>query len=138
MKLGETITIAVLKKCPSVGASLYSLHLPSHCFGRAGFDMNTSHIFPHGMLTSITLVEGVPGDEAARTSARCEAGLPLCSVSVIALLEVGIVVLNCRRRSPDRWIQVCSVSFKFVLSLLPIHVPLSQSGAVLEHEVPGM
>lgn len=36
--------------------SLYSLHLPSGFGVRAGFNINTSHMFPQGVLAAINLV----------------------------------------------------------------------------------
>ena len=60
--------MAVLKICPYVGASLYSLHVPSDFSGRAGFDMNTSHIHSPALLPSITLVGGRPGEAWVRNS----------------------------------------------------------------------
>ena len=74
----------VLKGYSYVGASLCRLCLPSAFGGRAGFDVDTSCIFPQGVLTTVTLVGGVAGDGGARACARCEAGLPLCSVAVTA------------------------------------------------------
>lgn len=48
-----------------------------------GFDVDTSHVFLQGVLTAITLIEGVAGDGGASTG--WEVGLPLCSVSVTTL-----------------------------------------------------
>lgn len=58
MKLGEQLPIAVLKVCPYVGVSLCSLYVPSGFGGRAEFYMNTSCVFPQGVLEGITLVGG--------------------------------------------------------------------------------
>lgn len=45
--------------------ALYNLTVPSG-FGRgAGFDMNTSHILPQGVLAGITLLGGRAGDGGA-------------------------------------------------------------------------
>lgn len=43
---------------------------------RARFDVDSSHIFPQGVLSAITLVGGGPGDGWAGTGAECEPGLP--------------------------------------------------------------
>ena len=72
-----------------MGASLSSLHVPIGFGGRVGSGMNTIHVFPQGVLAAITLVGGEPGEGRARTKARCEVGLPLCSVDVTPLLGVG-------------------------------------------------
>ena len=90
MKLGETVTIAVLKLCPYVSVSLFSLCVPSDFGRRAGFDMNTSHVFPQGVLAAVTLVGGRAGDGGAKARTRCEVRLPLCSVTITALLRVGL------------------------------------------------
>ena len=61
-----------------MGASQYSLYVPSGFGGRAGFDVKTSHIFPHSVLAAITLVGGGAGDEGPRAIARCKLGSLLC------------------------------------------------------------
>ena len=60
----------VLNICPYVGASLYSLHVPSGFSGGAGFDMITNHIFPQALLPSVTLVGGWPGEAWVRAEVR--------------------------------------------------------------------
>ena len=82
VNLGEKLPIVVLKACPYVGASLYRLHMPSASGGRAGFYVNSSHAFPQGVLAVVTLVGCGAGDGGAKARARCEAGLPLCSVAI--------------------------------------------------------
>ena len=67
----------VLKGCSYVGTSLYRICLLSAFGGKAGFDVDASHIFPQGVLAAVTLVRGVAGDGGARACAGCEAGLPL-------------------------------------------------------------
>ena len=52
----KQIPIVILKVCPCVRGSLYSLCVPSGFDGRTGFDMNTSQIFPQGVLAAITIV----------------------------------------------------------------------------------
>ena len=68
-----------------MGASLYRLCVPNAFGGRAGFDMNTSHIFPQGVLAAITLVRSGAGEGGARAGSRCELGLLLYSVAISAL-----------------------------------------------------
>ena len=53
------------------------------------FDMNISHIFPQGVLTAITLLGGWAIERVARTGARSEPGLALCSVAVTTVSGVG-------------------------------------------------
>ena len=79
----------VLKEYPYVGVLVYSLSVPSGFGGRAGFDMNTSHVFSQSGLAAITLVGGGAGVGWARARTRCEVGLPLCSVAIIAILGEG-------------------------------------------------
>lgn len=72
-----------------MGSSLYSLCVVSAFGGRPGFDVSRSHIFTQLMLAAITSVGGGAGDGRARTGARCEAGLPLCLVTITALWSAG-------------------------------------------------
>ena len=85
----KQLPIVVLKGCPYERATLYSLCVLSGFDGRAGFDVNSS-LFPQGVLAAITLVGGRAGDGGARAIARCELGLPLCSVAVFTLLGWGV------------------------------------------------
>ena len=55
---------------------------------RARFDVDSSHIFPQGVLSAITLVGGGPGDGWAGTGAECEPGLPPCLLTISTLLGV--------------------------------------------------
>ena len=57
--------------------------------GRAGFDMNTSHVFPQHVLEAITLAGVGTGDGGAGAGAGFVMGLPLCSVANTALLGMG-------------------------------------------------
>ena len=52
----------ILNWCTYVGASLYRLCVPGAFGGRAGFDVDASHIFPQCVLAAIALVVGVAGD----------------------------------------------------------------------------
>lgn len=72
-----------------MGASLYSLHVSSGFNSRAGFDV-TRHIFLQGVLRTGTLGGGRTGDGGVVAGASREPGLPLCSVTVITLLGVGL------------------------------------------------
>ena len=56
---------------------------------RDGFDVDTSHVFPHHVLATTTLVGGVAFDGGARVCAGCEAGFPLCSVAITTLSGAG-------------------------------------------------
>ena len=75
----------VLKGCFHVRTSLSRLRV-SNIFGvRAGFDLDATHIFPQGVLVTITLIGGVVAVRGSKGCTRCEAGLPFWSVAVTAL-----------------------------------------------------
>ena len=78
-----------MKRCSYVGTSLYRFLVPSSFGWRARLDVDTSHVFPQGSLTAITLEGGGVGAGGARTGAGCEAGPPLCSVAITALSGAG-------------------------------------------------
>lgn len=69
--------------------SLCRLHMPSAPGVRDGFDVDTSHVFPHHVLATITLVGGVAFDGGARVCAGCEAGFSLYSVAITTLSGAG-------------------------------------------------
>lgn len=72
-----------------MGVSLYNLRGTSGFDGRTGFDLNTSHVFPQGALTAITLLGDGVRTEGAGARARCEPVLlSLCSVAITVLLRV--------------------------------------------------
>ena len=85
----KQLPIADLKGSSYVRVSLYRLLVSSVFSGRAGFDVDASHIFPQGVLANITLVFGRTGDEGGRAGTWCEGRLTLCSVAVTGLLVVG-------------------------------------------------
>ena len=62
--------------------------VPSGFCGRVGSEVTVGHIFPQCVLTAITLVGGRAGDGVARAKARCEPGLPLCSMADTTLSVV--------------------------------------------------
>ena len=86
----KQLPIPVLKGCPCLETSLFSLCVPSGFGGRAGSDVNTSHSFSQGVLTAITLVGGEAGDGEVGAGASCEAGLLLCSVLITTLSGVRV------------------------------------------------
>ena len=56
----------------------------------------STYIFPQGMLTTISIVVSDTGDGLARAGIRCEAGLPLCSVTISPEPKLGL--------SPSCWV----------------------------------
>ena len=75
--------------------------------------MDASHIFPQGVLVSITFVGGGARDWGVRAGARCEVGLPLCSVAITTYSGWGLI-LSCWSRSPEGQAQASSLPFKCV------------------------
>lgn len=79
MKLSEIVTYVGLEEVSLCG------NVPiqsgcAHVFGaRAGFDMNTSHVFLQAVLAFITLVGVGVGEAGARARTRFEEGFPLVS-----------------------------------------------------------
>ena len=49
-----------------MGVSLCRLYRPNAFGKRAGFDVDTSHVFPQGVLAAITFVVDVAGDRGAK------------------------------------------------------------------------
>ena len=95
-----------MKGYPYVGASLYSLHVPSGLGRRAEFDVNKSQIFPWGLLAPTTLVGDGAGDRRPRARARCKVGLLLCSVAVPTLL--GQASPKMLEQNSESWVQIGS------------------------------
>lgn len=62
-------------------------HVPNLFGVRYGKDAR--HVFPQGVLATLTLVGGVASVEIARACAFCEVGLPFCSVAVTYLSGMG-------------------------------------------------
>ena len=62
--------------------------MPDAFGGRAGFDVDASHIFPQHGLATVILRMDMAGDGGPRAGGGCEVGL-LCSVLVPAQLGVG-------------------------------------------------
>ena len=116
--------MAVLKGGPYVWTSWYSLFVSSGFGGKARFDMNTSHMFPQGVLASITIGGEGAGDSGPRAGSRCEEGLPLCSVTVTTLLGVS-QVSSCWNRSPKGRVWGASVPFKCVFFCFSAVAPLA-------------
>lgn len=89
MHLGEITTY-----CEAERVFLYESVLiqtaSAQCFsGKAGFDMDTSHVFPQSVLAAVTLIGSGVRDWEARADIRYEAGLPFSSVAIAVLFGVG-------------------------------------------------
>ena len=77
--------------------------MPNAFGGRAGFDVDVSHIFPQHALATIILVMDVAGDGGPRAGGGCEVGL-LCSVLVPAHWGwVQDLIPSCWNRRPEGW-----------------------------------
>ena len=79
----KDLAVVFLKWYRYVGASLYSLNVSSVFGERDGFDVNTSHVFPQGVLAAIILMEGGAGDEGARAEIKCEAPQPRAFITLL-------------------------------------------------------
>ena len=128
----------ISKGCPCVGASQYSLLVPSGFLGRAGSDVSMSHISPKGMLAVITLVGA--GAAGARARARCARVSSLFSGS--HHLMGWSWSPRCWSRNTEGWTLATFTPFKCVVSLLSESAALSQKGAMLEQDglvwIPGL
>lgn len=70
-KLGETVICSGFEVVSIVGASLYSLCVPTGFDRRAGSDMSMNHVFMQVVLVSISFVGGEAGDGGANARVRC-------------------------------------------------------------------
>lgn len=68
----KQLPAVALKGFSYVDVSLCGLYLPVTFGGRAGSDVNASHVFLQGVLASIPLVGDMTHEGGARASARCE------------------------------------------------------------------
>lgn len=68
----KQLPLPVLKGCPSMGASLFSLPVSSGFGGRPGSEVSVGHIFTWAVLETVnpTLMGGRPGDGRATVRAR--------------------------------------------------------------------
>lgn len=71
LKLGETAIYGGPKEISLYGSIPIQLHMPSGFGERAGFDVNTDHIFLQDVLEAITLV----GDGAGDGGIKAEIGV---------------------------------------------------------------
>ena len=99
LNLVRQLPVSVLKGCSSVGEPLCRLCETSTFRGRADFDVDDCHIFPQGMLTTISIVVSDTGDGLARAGIQYEAGLSLCSVTISPEPNLGL--------SPSCWSPKC-------------------------------
>lgn len=90
--------------------------------------VSSSPIFSHNILASITLVVGVAKGDISRARTKCEAGLPLFSVTITALSgwESGLMLLD---RSPEGQDWAGFFPYKYVFSHLaaPVFSPLNRA-----------
>lgn len=111
----KELPITVLKWCPCVDVSLFSLHISSGSCGRAGSEVSTGHIFLWGVLEGTMLMGGKARDGSARASVMYELGFLLCSVTVIDLSCVGLGPRGWSR-NPEVWVSAGSTPFNCVNS----------------------
>lgn len=75
----------VLKGCYYEGTSHYRPPIFKVFGGRAGFDVDTRHLLPLGVLATITLLEGGTGDQGTRTTTGSELRL-LCLMAITIIM----------------------------------------------------
>ena len=66
----KQLSIVVLKGCFYVGVSLCRRHVPSVFGVKAEFYVDDSHIFPEGVLATVTLIGGVTAVGGTRACAE--------------------------------------------------------------------
>lgn len=108
----------------------------TNAFGeRAEFNMDTSHVFPHGVLATITLAGNEARDGGVRAGIGCKAGLPLCSVTITALSGARS---DTKLLEQKPWGSGLSWLYSLWVCVFPFLAAgtLSQSGVGLKQEVP--
>ena len=96
----KLLPIVVLNWCSYVIVSLYRLHVPNAFGGKAGLDVDASHVFPQGVLPAVTFVGDGAGDGGARACTGCEAGLLSTQWSSPHCQWWGLIP-RCWSRSPE-------------------------------------
>lgn len=90
------------------------------------------HVFPLGVLATVTLLGGRAGDGAPRATARCELSFPYAQWPSSPYQEQRQVPA-CWSRSPMGWVPAGSIPCVCVLCPLPAKAPLAQRTAALEY-----
>ena len=88
MNLGKTVARCGVERvflCESIPVQTHVLNAFG---GRAACDLDKNHIFPWGVLATITMVGDGARDAWTRAGAGCEVGHTLFSVAIIAPLWV--------------------------------------------------
>ena len=124
MKLAKTFTYPTLERVSLFAIVPCNLQVTSVFGGRAGFDVNTSHVFAQGVLVPITFVGGGAGDRGARARVRCGPGL-LGGLHHPVRQDWGP---RCWSRSFEGWVQAGSIPSKSALSSFPATAPSPQRG----------
>ena len=130
----KQLPIPVLKGCPCLETSLFSLCVPSGFGGRAGSEVSTGQVFRQGVLVAITFFEGLEM-EGLEPEPHVSWASPVISGchhplrGRIRSQSVGAEALRAR-----------SELILFLLSMrsppLPTTTPSPQRGAALEQEGP--
>lgn len=97
------------------------------------FDVDASHISPHGMLPALTLAGVAEGWRRRSWSGRRGWGGMSCSVAVTTLSEQGLIPSCWRGKN---WAPASSILFKCLFLPLPALGPLPQRKGVLKQAGP--
>lgn len=98
-----------------MGATLCRLFMPNAFGGKARSDLNTSHIFPPGVLAAGSSPRRRGWSRTDEGWSQTRARAPRCSVAITALSRAG-QVSSSRSRETRR---VCSLLTLFPLSVCP-------------------
>lgn len=99
----------VLKGCPYVAVSLCRLHTSNFFGGRAGFDVDASHVLPKGMLAAITLVGCMAYDGETRA----------CTEYEVPPYQRHSLLTSCWSGSPEGCVHLCLFPLRAGFSFSP-------------------
>ena len=117
-----------------MGVSLYNLHVPCAFGGRAGCDVNTSHVSPYSVLVTITFLGSRAREGGASARANCEPGFSSTQWSSPHYQVQGCVP-SCWTEATRVWSKLV-LFFRYAFSPLPAPPFLLQKGAVLAEKGP--
>lgn len=103
-----------------------NLHGSSDFDSRAGFDLNTSHVFPQGVLSAIILLGGGVRDEGPEPIVS--QGLPSAQWPSQSYLGALWVVPSCWTGSPEIWVKLTPFPYG-MSSLSPALAPSTPRGS---------
>lgn len=115
MNLGETVTYCSFGDMFLCGSILYRFHVPTAFTWRAGFDMDTSHVFPQGVLVAIALIGVWLEMERLELEPGMRWDFPFAQWPSLSYMGQGLIP-SFWSKSPKVWAQAGSKCI-FLLSL---------------------